>query len=94
MDSIPLHHLGSPPTHTHTHTHTHTQLNHLSEHLKLTQLCKSAILQFHVNNERSQSEKVTYCTIPSALHVRKDKAIQKIRSMNGSKDLRKRGVNR
>ena len=33
-------------THTHTHTHTHTQLNHSGIHLKLTQHCKSSVLQF------------------------------------------------
>ena len=31
---------------THTHTHTHTKLNHFALHQKLTQHCKSSILQF------------------------------------------------
>ena len=33
------------PTHTHTHTHTHIKLNHLVVQQKLTQHCKSIILQ-------------------------------------------------
>ena len=36
-------------THTVTHTHTHTHTNHFAVHQKLTQHCKSTVLQLKIN---------------------------------------------
>ena len=52
--------------HVYVYTHVHIYLNHLDIHLKLTQHCKSNILQFFKKRERSCCGSAV--TNPTSIH--------------------------
>ena len=49
-------------THTHTPIHTHIKLNHFAVHLKLTQCCKSIVLQYKSKVITCSTSRTTHST--------------------------------